>query len=323
MLYICCLWKCSTWRISRSSEESQRLFYAWVSNDQARLHWDHPFFCPLYTLYFPKHMFNRLTIMNSNLFRILHLSWRIARRLFVRKHLANGCKWFIALWIARGTWRSPWNKRAGNLTAQPSRLRCGAWRVLETSFRDVVALGDEKALTVPTNNVEKGYENIWSTCFCLSLHTSFEPRIWEYNKRIAQSYRVLMEIVCIVQNCRRRFLCTFWKLSRLQRAQKHRKTACQQAVLPLFFLAAKFLHGSVMILRLICSMMTVEHQHRCLLYDVFVSESGKQRPRRCLHAVGLHSWLALARGDWLPWRGRTLGLLARFWQLWDWCRSCS
>ena len=25
--------------------------------------------------------------------------------------------------------------------AQPSRLRCGAWRVLETSFRDVVALG--------------------------------------------------------------------------------------------------------------------------------------------------------------------------------------
>lgn len=118
-------------------------------------------------LYFPKHMINCSTIMNSNLFRILHLSWRIARRLFVRKHLANGCKWFIALWIARGTWRSPWNKRAGNLTAQPSRLRCGAWRVLETSFRDVVALGDEKALTVPTNNVEKGCENIWSTCTCL------------------------------------------------------------------------------------------------------------------------------------------------------------
>lgn len=48
-------------------------------------------------LYFTKHMINCSTIMDSNLFRILHLSWRIARRLFVRKHLANGCKWFIAL----------------------------------------------------------------------------------------------------------------------------------------------------------------------------------------------------------------------------------
>lgn len=45
-----------------------------------------------------------------------------------------------------------------------------------------------------------------------------------------------MEIVCIVQDCKRRFLCT------------HRKTACQQAVLPRFFLAAKFLHWSVMII---------------------------------------------------------------------------
>lgn len=139
------------------------------------------FFCPLYTWYFPKHMFDCLTIMNSNLFWTLHLSWRIARRLFVRKHLANGCKWFIALWIARGTWLSPWNKRGG--IWRPSLRVCDAalgafsrllsgtlwpWGIVNLQrhamrkpwlFQPITSKKDMK--------IYEGY-----TCICLSFHLS-------------------------------------------------------------------------------------------------------------------------------------------------------